>query len=47
VPVFDLGMQFGKVKSGNLYSKSRRNPETLLAMAIHYNGYWSLHDMKR
>jgi len=26
VPVFDLGMWFGKVKSGNIYSKLRRNP---------------------
>jgi len=35
VPVFHLGMSFGKVqvwkKSGNLYSKLRRNPGDILS----------------
>ena len=29
VPVFELGISFGKVQSGNLYSKLRRNPVAL------------------
>jgi len=29
VPVFDLGMSFKKFKSGNLYSKLRRNSENV------------------
>jgi len=30
VPVFDLGISFKRFKTGNLYSKLRRNPENVV-----------------
>jgi len=50
VPVFDLGMSFGKFKSGNLYSKLRSKPvcrilrrvTTSFAMLFEITRYWLL-----